>query len=248
MLLDFLTLMAIGFAAQLVDGALGMAFGLISTTALLSLGLAPAQASAAAHTAEIATTGVSGLSHVLHRNIALRLFVTLSIAGVTGGVLGAWILSNVDGDAIRPYVAAYLLLVGIVVLLRVARAAVPQREAPPGIAAPLGLVGGFLDAIGGGGWGPLLTSSLIGSGYAPRIVIGSVNAAEFFVTVAISTTFLLHFGLQHATAILGLIAGGVLAAPFGAVLARYLPPRLLMTAVGVVVCGLATVQLVQALR
>ena len=247
MLLDILTLVAVGFVAQLVDGALGMAFGLISTTALLTLGLPPAQASAAVHTAEVATTGVSGLAHLIQRNIEPRLFLTLGIAGMVGGVAGAWLLSNIDGRAIRPFIAGYLLLVGMLVLLKASRPA-PAEDAPPrGVAAPLGVVGGFLDAIGGGGWGAIVTSTLIGSGHAPRKVIGSVNAAEFFVTVAISTTFLLEMGVQHLTAIASLVVGGVLAAPFGAILVRYAHPRALMAAVGTLVCVLSVIQLVQAL-
>lgn len=246
-LLDILTLVAVGFVAQLADGALGMAFGLISTTALLSLGLPPAQASAAVHTAEVATTGVSGLAHLFHGNIEPRLFLTLGIAGMAGGVAGAWLLSNIDGRAIRPFIAGYLLLVGLLILLKASRKA-PAQDAPPrGIVAPLGLVGGFLDAIGGGGWGPIVTTTLIGSGHAPRRAIGSVNAAEFFVTVAISTTFLLELGLQHLTTIACLVAGGVLAAPFGAILVRHLRPRVLMAAVGMLVCALSAIQLVQAL-
>ncbi len=246
-LLDILTLVAVGFIAQLADGALGMAFGLISTTALLSLGLPPAQASAAAHTAEVATTGVSGLAHLVQRNIDFHLFLTLGIAGMGGGVIGAWVLSNIDGQPIRPFIATYLLLMGLLILLKVSRPALIQHAPKPELTAPLGVVGGFLDAIGGGGWGPIVTSTLVGSGHAPRKVISSVNAAEFFVTVAISTTFLLELGLQHLTAIACLVAGGTIAAPFGAMLVRHVRPRLLMAAVGTLVCVLSLIQLVQAL-
>jgi uncharacterized membrane protein YfcA len=241
---DLLLIAAIGFAAQLVDGALGMAFGLISTTALLSLGIAPAQASAAVHTAEVATTAASGISHLYHRNINTKLFATLAIAGVMGGVLGAYVLSNIDGRAIRPFIAAYLLIMGLFILMRVARLS-PIEDATASYAAPLGLVGGFLDAIGGGGWGPMVSSTLIGSGHAPRRVIGSVNAAEFFVTVAVATTFFVELGTAHIQHILALMAGGILAAPFGAYVARYLPPRLLMAVVGMLVVALAILQLVQ---
>src|SRR5262245_26910260 len=139
-------LMAIGFCAQLVDGALGMAFGLISTTALLSLGIPPAPASAAVHTAELATTAASGLSHLLHRNIHLRLLLILLATGVLGGVLGAYVLSNIDGRAIRPFVSAYLLVIGIVILLKAAKLAPTNDDAKLRYTAPLGLVGGFLDA------------------------------------------------------------------------------------------------------
>jgi uncharacterized membrane protein YfcA len=241
---DLLLIAAIGFAAQLVDGALGMAFGLISTTALLTLGLPPAQASAAVHTAEVATTAASGISHLYHRNINAKLFATLGIAGVLGGVLGAYVLSNIDGRAIRPFIAAYLLVMGIFILMRVARLS-PVEDATASYAAPLGLVGGFLDAIGGGGWGPMVSSTLIGSGHAPRRVIGSVNAAEFFVTVAVATTFFVELGTAHIQHIFALMAGGILAAPFGAYVARYLPPRFLMAVVGVLVVALAILQLVQ---
>jgi uncharacterized membrane protein YfcA len=242
---DLLLIAAIGFAAQLVDGALGMAFGLISTTALLTLGIPPAQASAAVHTAEVATTAASGVSHLYHRNINAKLFVTLSVAGVMGGVLGAYVLSNIDGRAIRPFIAAYLLIMGIFILMRVARLS-PIEDATASYAAPLGLVGGFLAASGGGGWGPMVSSTLIGSGHAPRRVVGSVNAAEFFVTIAVATTFFIELGTAHVQHILALMAGGILAAPFGAYVARYLPPRLLMAVVGILIVALAIFQLVQA--
>ena len=246
MAVDFWTLVAIGFAAQLVDGALGMAFGLISSTALLTLGLPPAQASAAVHAAEVATTGVSGLAHAAHRNIDRRLFLVLSVAGMTGGVIGAYLLSNVDGKAVRPIVAAYLFLMGVLVLLKAARFRPRDHSRPPTHVAPLGLVGGFLDAVGGGGWGSIVTSTLMGSGEAPRRVIGSVNAAEFFVAVAVSTAFLLELGLNHLEEILGLVIGGVLAAPLGAYVVRWARPRMLMTVVGVLICALAALQLAQA--
>ncbi len=244
---DFVTLMAVGFLAQLVDGALGMAFGLISTTVLLAMGLPPAQASAAVHAAEVVTTGVSGTSHLLHGNLDRRLFLALGAAGVAGGVVGAYLLSNLDGRAVRPLVAGYLFLMGLLILLKAARAEPRERDVPARFAAPLGLAGGFLDAIGGGGWGPLVTSSLIGSGHAPRKVIGTVSATEFFVTVAISITFLAELGLNHLRTILALIAGGVLAAPLGAMLVRHLRPRLLMAAVGTLLCALAALQIAQAL-
>jgi len=241
--LEFFVLVGVGFLAQLVDGALGMAFGLISTTTLLSFGIPPALASAAVHTAEVATTGASGLSHLLHRNIHRRLFLTLGTAGVLGGVLGAYVLSNIDGQAIRPFVSAYLLVVGLLILMKAAQLSPTNEDAKVGYAAPLGLVGGFLDAIGGGGWGPMVTSTLIGSGHAPRKVIGSVNAAEFFVTVAVATTFFIELGTAHFEHIAPLVIGGILAAPFGAYVVRHVSPRTLMAAVGVSVSALALFQL-----
>jgi uncharacterized membrane protein YfcA len=223
-----------------------MAFGLISTTALLSFGIPPAQASAAVHTAEVATTGASGLAHLFHQNIHRRLFFTLGAAGVLGGVLGAYVLSNIDGRAIRPFVSAYLLVIGMLILMKAARLAPTSEDATPGYAAPLGLVGGFLDAIGGGGWGPLVTSTLIGSGHAPRKVIGSVNAAEFFVTVAVATTFFIELGTAHVEHIAPLIIGGVLAAPFGGYIARHVQPHALMAVVGALVSAVALFQLIKS--
>jgi uncharacterized protein len=246
MTLEFLTLVGVGFFAQLVDGALGMAFGLISTTALLLLGIPPAQASAAIHTAEVATTGASGLAHLFHRNIDRRLFFMLGGTGVLGGVLGAYVLSNIDGRAIRPFVSAYLLILGLLILMKAAKLAPTNEDAKVGYAAPLGLVGGFLDAVGGGGWGPLVTSTLIGSGHAPRKVIGSVNAAEFFVTVAVATTFFVELGMAHVEHIAALIMGGLLAAPFGGYIVRHVPTHALMAVVGLLVSALALFQLVKS--
>lgn len=245
---ELIVIVGIGFFAQLVDGALGMAFGLISTTALLVLGIAPAQASAAVHTAEVATTAASGLSHVFHGNINRRLLVTLSAAGILGGVIGAYVLSNIDGRAIRPFVSAYLLVMGLLILMRAVRLAPVDEDAKAGYAAPLGLVGGFLDAIGGGGWGPMVSSTLIGSGHAPRRVIGSVNAAEFFVTVAVATTFFIELGFAHIQHIAALIVGGLLAAPLGAYVVRHVSPRLLMTIVGLLVVLLAVFELARSIR
>ena len=245
---EFLFLMATGFLAQIVDGALGMAFGVITTTTMLSMGVPPALASATVHTAQIATTGASGLSHLYYRNIDKRLLVTLGAAGVLGGVLGAYVLSNVEGATIRPFVAAYLFLMGVLILLKAVRWNRPRRPLRGRRATGgLGLVGGFLDAVGGGGWGPIVTSTLIGSGHAPRIAIGSVNAAEFFVTVAISAAFFAEIGTAHWSYLLALVIGGMASAPFAGYLVRHIPPRPLMVMVGVLVCGLSLLVLVQSL-
>jgi uncharacterized protein len=242
---DFLLLAGVGFVAQLVDGALGMAFGLISTTFMLAFGLPPAHASAVTHTAEVATTAVAGASHLANRNVDRSLFVRLAIAGVAGGVLGAYVLSNIEGRAIRPFIAAYLLVMGGLILMRAARA-LPLEDARPAYAPPLGLVGGFLDAIGGGGWGPLVTSTLIGSGQAPRKVIGSVSLAEFFITMAVAGTFFAELGTVYLPHVLALGAGGVLAAPFAGIVVKRVQPRPLMVAVGLLVTGLAVRDLVLA--
>ncbi len=242
---EMLLVSAVGFFAQLVDGALGMAFGIVSSTGLMSLGLSPAAASAVVHTAEIATTGASGLSHAWFRNVDWRLFRRLAIAGMIGGVLGALVLSRIDGKAIQPFVAAYLLIMGGFILMRAFRMT-PVEDAKPDYAPPLGLIGGFLDAVGGGGWGPMVTSTLVGSGHAPRQVIGTVSASEFCVTFAIAVAFVTQLGLTHVGYIIALVAGGLLAAPFGALVAGRVSPRPLMMAVGLLVSGLAGLQLWRA--
>jgi uncharacterized membrane protein YfcA len=226
----------------MIDGALGMAFGAISTSAMLTLGLPPAHASAIAHSAEIFTTAASGASHAYFRNVDGRLVIRLGIAGMIGAVIGAWVLSNIDGNLARPFVAAYLLVVGILILFKSMRR-VPERDPEFRIAAPLGLVGGFLDASGGGGWGPVVTSTLIGSGQAPRTVVGSVNATEFFVATAAAATFFVELGAAPVYELLALVLGGIVAAPFGGWAVTRIAPRLLMTLVGVVVIALAVWQL-----
>ena len=247
MSVELLELFAIGFCAQLIDGALGMAFGVISTTAMLALGLPPAQASAVVHTAEIFTTGASAASHILHRNVDWRLVVRLGIAGVLGAVLGAWLLSSLDARAVRPFVSVYLVLIGVFILLKAWQMA-PARDAPSGWTAPIGFAAGFLDAGGGGGWGPIATSTLLGSGHAPRQVVGSVNTAEFFVATAAATTFFVELGASPLQELFGLILGGVVAAPLGGWAVKRIPSRLLMTMVGVVVIALAGWQLARTLK
>lgn len=228
-----LPFIAIGFAAQLVDGALGMAFGVISNTLLVSLGVPPAAASAGVHTVESFTTAVSGISHVAHRNVDWSLFGRLVLPGVVGGVTGAYLLTNVQADTARPVVLAYLSCIGFYILWRGLRH--EHVEKRPKHVAPLGLVGGFLDAAGGGGWGPIVTSNLLVQGANPRKVIGTVNTAEFFLTVTISATFIASLGLEVFTvATVGLLIGGVAGAPFGAFVAKRLPARPLLIVVGVV--------------
>ena len=244
---DYLLLGVVGFLAQLVDGALGMAFGVISTTAMLSMGLPPAQASAIVHTAEIFTTGASAGSHLWHRNVDWRLVARLGVAGVAGAVLGAWVLSNLDASVVRPYVAAYLLLVGVFILIK-AWTLAPARDAPAPWVGPIGFVAGFLDASGGGGWGPVATSTLVGSGHTPRMVVGSVNATEFFVTVAAATTFFVELGASPWRELLALVIGGMLAAPLGGWAVKHISPRVLMVAVGCLVIALSAWQIARALK
>lgn len=224
---------AVGFVAQLIDGALGMAFGVISTTLLVSLGVPPAAASAGVHVAETFTTAASGTSHILHRNVNWRLFARLAVPGVIGGVLGAYVLTQISAEAVRPFVLAYLASIGVYLVWRGIH--YPPTHKPPRIVEPLGLAGGFLDAAGGGGWGPVVTGNLLVQGAEPRRTIGTVNTTEFIVTAAISATFIATLGWAMFTAAtVGLLIGGVLAAPFGAMVVKKARPKLMLVFVGTV--------------
>lgn len=223
----------VGLCAQLVDGALGMAFGLVASSVLLSMGLPPATVSASIHTAEVFTTGASGASHLAMGNVDRRLFLRLAIPGMLGGILGAWVLTRLPGEVVRPFVYAYLLVLAVLILLRAFGRMVPRRQVQR--VSLLGFVSGLLDASGGGGWGPMATSTLLARGGQARTTIGTVNAAEFLVTIAISTTFFLSMGLQHLEVVLGLLVGGIVAAPLAAVLVKRIRERWVLLAVGVVV-------------
>jgi uncharacterized membrane protein YfcA len=242
---EFVPLLAIGFVAQLVDGTLGMAYGVLTNAALLIMGLPPARASALVHTAEVFTTGASAASHIYHRNVDWRMVARLGVTGVLGAILGAWILSNIEIGAARRIVYAYLLVMGLYILWQSARIALTPRT-PAGWLAPLGLLTGFLDASGGGGWGPVTTSTLIGSGHAPRQTVGSVNTTEFFVTVAAAATFLAELGASPLVSLIPLVLGGVLAAPIGGWAVKHVPARALMIAVGTLIVTLSVFQLLRA--
>jgi uncharacterized protein len=213
---------AVGFVAQLVDGALGMAYGVLTNTALLAIGLPPAHASALVHTTEIFTTSASAASHIYHRNVDWRMVARLGVTGVLGAILGAWVLSNVEVNAARRFVYAYLLIMGFYILWKSMRVASASRS-PADWTSVLGFGAGFLDATGGGGWGPMTTSTLVGSGHAPRYSVGSVNTAEFFVTVSAATTFFVEIGAVPLEQLIPLVLGGVLAAPFGGWLVKRVP-------------------------
>lgn len=241
---------AVGFAAQLVDGALGMAYGVVSTTVLLSVGVSPANASASVHAAKVFTGAASAASHIVYRNIAFKLLAVLSAGGVVGGVLGAYVLTSIEGEKVKPYVVAWLGLMGLVILHRAWKGTRPKVfswKSP----LPLGLAGGFFDAVGGGGWGPVVTSTLMGAGADPRKAIGTTNAAEFFVAAATSAAFLAallsgHWETEGLRGLLwslgGLIAGGIVAAPIAGWMTKVLPLRVLTWIVGLVVVSLAVWQ------
>lgn len=239
----------VGFLAQLVDGALGMAFGVITNTLLVSvMGLPPARASASVHLVETFTTAASAISHTLHRNVNWKLFARLVIPGMIGGVTGAYLLSSIDAKAARPFVMAYLALIGIYLLWRAWEMSHHHEPKPAKVVEPLGLIGGFLDAAGGGGWGPVVTSNLLVQGVDPRTTIGTVNTVEFFLTTVISATFIATIGLEAFTiAAVGLIIGGLMAAPLGAVLAKRIPAKRLLFMVGTVLTLTSAYSLYKAL-
>lgn len=231
---EFLLFCIAGFVAQLIDGTLGMAYGVSCTTFLLHLGIPPVLASASVHTAEVFTTGVSGLSHLYHGNVDKKLFMRLAIPGIIGAIIGAFLLARVlDGNAIKPFISAYLMVLGILIIIKSIKEPLFKEEIKN--VAPLGLIGGALDSIGGGGWGPIVTSNIIQKGRTPQITIGTVNTAEFFVAFFSTGVFLFFLGLEGWKTILGLVVGGVLAAPIGAYVLRFIKPRVLMFIVGLVI-------------
>lgn len=232
----FLWMLLIGFCAQIVDGALGMGYGVVSTTLLLSGGLNPAVISGSIHTAEMFSSGASGFSHYRFGNVNMKLFKTLLIPGVLGAIIGAIFLAYAGenySEMIRPVISGYTLLLGV----RIITNAFKEKKKAQKVkrAGWLAGAGGFLDSFGGGGWGPLVTSTLISKGRTPKYVIGSVSLTEFFVTMASALTFFIILGVSHWQTILGLIIGGVLAAPIAARLAGKLPLKKMFIGVGVLV-------------
>lgn len=228
----------VGLLAQLVDGSLGMAYGITSTSFLIGIGATPAAASGAVHVAEIFTTAFSGISHIKFGNVHKDLFKKLVIPGVIGGIVGAYILTSIDGKLIKPYITVYLLLMGLFIL-RKAFVLIKHNNKKIKHVRKLALTGGFLDAIGGGGWGPIVTSSLIGQGNSPRHTIGSVNTAEFFVSFATGITFILLGSAGHWILVAGLIIGGLFSAPFAAYLTSKLSTKKLLIAVGFLITAIS---------
>lgn len=237
---EILIYMLAGFIAQSIDGALGMAYGVSATTFLLAIGgVSPAAASASVHASEIFTSGVSGLSHLKFGNVNKRLFRNLLLPGVLGSIAGAYLLVQFEPFTpyVRPIVAIYTLYLGIRIIRKIVRPTIQKK--PIRRLGVLAASGGFLDAIGGGGWGPIVSSTLIANGRNPIYTIGSVNLTEFFVSLASSLTFIAFIGLTHWQIILGLLLGGVIAAPFAALLLRKLPLKPLFLFVGIVVIVLS---------
>lgn len=236
--INILLFILVGFIAQMIDGALGMAYGVSSNTFLLGLGIPPAAASASVHMAEVVTTGISGFSHWKLGNVDMKLVRRLLIPGVIGGLLGAYILTSLDGNIIKPYIALYLMVMGGIIIYKAFT--MTPRKKPDEYHGPrislLGLFGGFFDAIGGGGWGPVVTSTLVARGKHVRMTIGSVNFSEFFVTLGESILFVFTLNFkEYWQIILGLLIGGAIAAPIAARLAQKLPVKTLMIIVGVLI-------------
>lgn len=242
----FILYILVGFVGQLIDGSLGMAYGVTCNTFLLALGFPPAVGSASVHAAEVVTTGISGFAHARLGNVRKDLFLRLLIPGIIGGGLGAYALSQFDGSIIKPYISAYLLVMGIVIIVKGLRKEQEHKEIRHFI-EPLALLGGLFDAVGGGGWGPVVTTTLVARGNQPRETIGSVNAAEFFITLTESVVFILTIGLSHWQVILGLLIGGALAAPLAAYTTRKLPLRALMILVGVLIIGVSLSTILKAI-
>ncbi len=233
----FYTFVGVGFVAQLIDGMLGMGYGVVSAISLMSLGLNPVAVSASIHTAEMFASGASGYNHYRFGNVNKRLFKVLLVPGIIGSISGALLLAHFGeryANYIKPVLAVYLLVLGVRIITKAFKKQADKRRKVKN-AGWLAGAGGFLDSFGGGGWGPLVTSTLIANGRTPNYVIGTVSLVEFFVTLASALTFFSILGISHWQIVLGLIVGGVAAAPIAARLAGRIPTRWMFTGVGTMV-------------
>jgi len=223
----------IGFAAEFIDGSLGMGYGVISSSMLIGIGLTPVLSSATVHLSEIFVSAASGISHLRFGNVDKKLFVRLLIPGSAGAVTGAFILCNLPSEKMKPFVSIYLLAMGFIILYRSFGKKRPlSTEYKAGF---LALAGGFFDAIGGGGWGPIVTSTLMARGYEPRKIIGSVNLAEFFITVAQGGVFIVLVKDLDLRTVIALILGGVASAPLAAYLCKKISSRKIMLLTGLLI-------------
>lgn len=229
----------VGMLAQFVDGALGMAYGVTASSFFLALGFTPAVASASVHVAKLFTSGASALSHWRMGNIERSLLWRLVIPGIIGALCGVYVVTNADGTWLKPYVNGYLLFMGIWIIIKAFWRVQPVAAGQHGAVSVVGFVGAFVDAIGGGGWGPVVTTSMLGTGREARYVVGTVNTAEFFVTVVSGVTLALIVSVQAWESVAGLILGGMLMAPFAAWIAGRLPRTWLMVAVGILISCLS---------
>ncbi|KAF2507919.1 sulfite exporter TauE/SafE family protein [Flavobacterium zhairuonense] len=235
---NLLAFFLIGVFAQLVDGALGMGYGATSTSFLLAYGVSPVLSSTAVHVSEMFTTGASALSHHRFGNINKKLVKHLLIPGVLGSITGAYLLSDViDGDIIKPFIAVYMIILAVVIIRKALRKSLVKKKTKK--LGVLAVFGGFMDSVGGGGWGPIVTSTLLGRGRNPKYTIGSVNAAEFAISFASGITFMLFGGIHGWQIIFGLILGGVISAPIAAYLVNRIKRKPMMIAVGVLIIVLS---------
>ena len=236
----------VGFVAQLIDGALGGGFGVISSSVLVATGVPPRAASAGIHVVKVVTAPISGLSHAMVGNVDWKLLLRLSIPGVVGSVAGAWLLTGLPIDAARLLIQVYLAVLGLLLLLRRSLHHAHYRQ--PKLVGPLGLVAGFFDSAGGGGWGPICTPSLIIQGTYPSKAVGTVNMAEFIIAIASSATFLSLIGWGSLSdAVLGLLIGAVVASPLGALLAKRMSPALLVRLVSLLLLATSAFGIAQGL-
>jgi uncharacterized membrane protein YfcA len=235
----FLWFLLVGFVAQSIDGALGMAYGVSSNSILLGIGIPPATASAWVHFAQVFTSLASGISHWKMGNVDWKLAKKLLIPGVLGSILGAYILSSLDPDLVKPIIAVYLFVMGIVILRKVKRKQPTKFNRDSKSLPALATAGGFADAVGGGGWGPIVNSTLLSKGKIARYAIGTGNFVEFFVSLASASTFLFFVKELSLAPVLGLILGGIVAAPFAAYICKLIKPKYLMVAVGVLIIFLS---------
>lgn len=228
----FWLFMVAGFLAQLIDGALGMAYGVSCSSMLIAFNVPPVISSASVHISEVFTTGASGLSHLRFKNVHRQLFMKLLIPGILGAVIGAFLLSEYfDGAWVKPFVSAYLMILGLLILRKAFFKPVQNGNKVKHIRR-LAFAGGFLDAVGGGGWGPVVVSSLIHQGVNPKRTIGSANTAEFFVALVSSAVFISFVKITNWQPVIGILVGGIIAAPFAAMFVKVIRPKPLMIMVG----------------
>jgi len=234
---DFWIILLIGFAAQMVDGALGMAYGVTASSFLLAAGYPPVQVSATVHLAETFTTGASAVSHHRLGNVDRELFKRLVIPGVLGAAIGAYLLASLPGERLKPWIAAYILIMGVVVFSK-AFTQVPPVKVGTKVRS-LGFFGALIDAMGGGGWGPVVASTLLARGNEARFTVGTVNAVEFFVTSTSSAVFLMTVGFGTWKVVVPLAFGGIVAAPLAALICKRIPHKTMLAVVGVVIIGVS---------
>ncbi|HYD33430.1 MAG TPA: sulfite exporter TauE/SafE family protein [Methylophilaceae bacterium] len=243
----FWSAVAVGLLAQVIDGALGMAYGVTASSFLLAIGASPAMASGATHLAEVFTTGVSGVAHLKMGNVNKKLFFSLLIPGVIGGLIGAFVLSNFDGKMLKPFISGYLLLMGLYVFSKAFKQIRLRSEIRPANVAPLALFGSFMDTTGGGGWGPIVTTSLVSTGHDPRTTIGSVNFAEFFLTLSVAAALFSILDASVWMLVAGLVLGGLFAAPLAAYITKHMKAKTLLILVGVLITLISGFNLYDAL-